>query len=491
MFDTCRDESVKNITDTYADLGILNDTFIVLTTDNGGHPAAGGNNYPLRGQKATNFEGGVRGLAFVWGAGITDAVRGTVQHSLMHVTDWLPTLAAGAAGLDVSADGRPCPTCTRTVAPLDGVNQWPMLTTGAPSLRTEVLLGNQPTKCPPKSEGPCTMEGNGAIRIGKWKLMRGSVTGYLPATPCTARSGHGSKPNSTTLPIPANLSAPICVWGWNPPPQADPSKYELPHWPEDLNYACSSLPCNIPSNSTYVTGRIMLFDVVNDIVEEHDVAAENPSVVATLLNRLLQLNNTHCGGGPCPSDKKRPDAGPPGIPSNSTSAMPGVDVWMPFRGDLSNPGACSTDRSPLDPPPTPPNPSKGLQSSMKAVTIKSTKKGLMLQGSGWCFDAAWAGGGVAPMMIQLSVDGKPAEQMVANVERPINFPNASGAPNREHGFVLQEYGSWVDVLGSAGTHTLAVDVFTDQTAAAPEPTGPTEPVGHSPFCFKNRNLVPC
>ena len=51
------DESVKNITDTYKKLGIFDDTIGVLTTDNGGHPAAGGSNYPLRGQKATLYEG--------------------------------------------------------------------------------------------------------------------------------------------------------------------------------------------------------------------------------------------------------------------------------------------------------------------------------------------------------------------------------------------------------------------------------------------------
>jgi arylsulfatase B/arylsulfatase I/J len=82
------DESVKNITDTYRRLGILDDTLIVLSADNGGIPADGGNNYPLRGNKATVFEGGVRGLGFVSGAGLAQEVRGTVSHGLMHVTDW-------------------------------------------------------------------------------------------------------------------------------------------------------------------------------------------------------------------------------------------------------------------------------------------------------------------------------------------------------------------------------------------------------------------
>ena len=40
------DESVKNITQTYQELGLIQDALIVLTTDNGGIPGDGGSNYP-------------------------------------------------------------------------------------------------------------------------------------------------------------------------------------------------------------------------------------------------------------------------------------------------------------------------------------------------------------------------------------------------------------------------------------------------------------
>eukprot|EP01048_Picozoa_sp_COSAG05_P004262 COSAG05_NODE_224_length_13609_cov_26.220429_5_plen_99_part_00 len=36
------DESVKNITQTYRELGILDQTLVVLSADNGGEPGAGG-----------------------------------------------------------------------------------------------------------------------------------------------------------------------------------------------------------------------------------------------------------------------------------------------------------------------------------------------------------------------------------------------------------------------------------------------------------------
>jgi hypothetical protein len=66
----------------------------------------------------------------------------------MHVTDWLPTLA-GAAGIKIDTSlGRPCPAgqgCNRTIAPLDGVDNWAMLSRGNGSARVEALLDLQAT----------------------------------------------------------------------------------------------------------------------------------------------------------------------------------------------------------------------------------------------------------------------------------------------------------------------------------------------------------
>ena len=53
----------------------------------------------------------------------------------------------------------------------------------------------------------------------------------------------------------------------------------------------------------------MLFDLDTDMFEQHDVAAQNPDVVAKLLARLQQFNNTYCGGERCIPDKARPGIG--------------------------------------------------------------------------------------------------------------------------------------------------------------------------------------
>ena len=86
------DEGIGNITEALKMTGMWEDTVIAFTTDNGGQIASGGNNWPLRGNKATVWEGGVRGVAFVTGAGITQQYT---YNGLMHASDWLLTLTEG------------------------------------------------------------------------------------------------------------------------------------------------------------------------------------------------------------------------------------------------------------------------------------------------------------------------------------------------------------------------------------------------------------
>ena len=47
-----------------------------------------GNNYPLRGGKLTDFEGGIRAVTVVNGGYLPDARRGQVEQGMMHIADW-------------------------------------------------------------------------------------------------------------------------------------------------------------------------------------------------------------------------------------------------------------------------------------------------------------------------------------------------------------------------------------------------------------------
>jgi hypothetical protein len=80
-------------------------TFMVVSSDNGGpiyrNGSAGGNNFPLRGGKKSNFEGGVRVNAFVTGGLVPEARRGQVEAGFAASEDWFRTLAGLAGVLSV------------------------------------------------------------------------------------------------------------------------------------------------------------------------------------------------------------------------------------------------------------------------------------------------------------------------------------------------------------------------------------------------------
>ena len=95
------DESVGQVVTALKQNGMLENSVIVFTTDNGG-PAAGFNqnaasNWPLKGVKDTLWEGGVRGSAFLWSPKLKRSSR--VSNQMMNIEDWLPTLVSVAGKL--------------------------------------------------------------------------------------------------------------------------------------------------------------------------------------------------------------------------------------------------------------------------------------------------------------------------------------------------------------------------------------------------------
>ena len=94
------DQHIGQVVDALVAGGLWDNSILLLTADNGGpcygpysgcttcDGSAGGNNYPLRGGKVSNFEGGVRANALVSGGLIPPSLRGTSLAGLTAIEDW-------------------------------------------------------------------------------------------------------------------------------------------------------------------------------------------------------------------------------------------------------------------------------------------------------------------------------------------------------------------------------------------------------------------
>ncbi|XP_053390526.1 arylsulfatase J-like [Mercenaria mercenaria] len=108
---TCMDDAIGSIVDALKKRELWKDTLLIFSTDNGANPNAGGSNWPLKGAKGSYWEGGIRAVGFVYSL-LLKMKNGYVSKSLMHVTDWFPTLLNLAKG-DLNGTKM-----------LDGYNQW-------------------------------------------------------------------------------------------------------------------------------------------------------------------------------------------------------------------------------------------------------------------------------------------------------------------------------------------------------------------------------
>lgn len=105
------DWSVGRVLDTLRSLGLAERTLVLFTSDNGGTPRAV--NTPLRGNKGSTWEGGMRVPTIAWWPGRIPA--GTSTEAIAGMFDVLPTFAALAGGR-IPADRK-----------IDGGNIWPHL----------------------------------------------------------------------------------------------------------------------------------------------------------------------------------------------------------------------------------------------------------------------------------------------------------------------------------------------------------------------------
>ena len=104
--------------------GLWDNLLFIASSDNGGpvNTGKGANNYPLKGGKHTDWQGGVRVNAFASGGFLPQTMRGQKTEGYIHIADWYATLC-GLAGVD--------PTDKQAekanLPPIDSLNMWPLI----------------------------------------------------------------------------------------------------------------------------------------------------------------------------------------------------------------------------------------------------------------------------------------------------------------------------------------------------------------------------
>ncbi|MCS5565719.1 MAG: sulfatase [Methylococcales bacterium] len=152
------DESVGRVMQTLRELKIDQQTLVIFTSDNGGFAKATSNS-PLRANKGSNYEGGLRvPLIIKWPE---NTKPDSVSDQPVISTDFYPTILA--------ATGQPA----RPHQHIDGKNLVPLLT-GKGSLQRDAIYWHYPHY----NQHPHSFP-SGVVRAGNWKLIEAFETGKL------------------------------------------------------------------------------------------------------------------------------------------------------------------------------------------------------------------------------------------------------------------------------------------------------------------------
>jgi arylsulfatase B len=234
------DDLVGRVVSALKKKGMWDNLVWASSADNGGpiyqSGAAGANNWPMRGGKMSNWQGGIRVNAFASGGFLPAAVRGTALAqgtNLAHGADWYATFC-DLAGVD--------PFDTRAAAaglpPVDGVSLWPMLSgANTTSPRTEIPIGSDASECNYPLGNGTTVQG--LIRADGYKLLIGEIGQNIWTGPLY--------PNKST--------------SW-----------------VDTPYKCGNPGC--------------LFNIIDDPTEHNEISAAHPDIVKAMYARILELQKT-------------------------------------------------------------------------------------------------------------------------------------------------------------------------------------------------------
>jgi arylsulfatase B len=230
--------------------GMWDTTLLVISSDNGGpiylssDPdtilTGAANNWPLRGGKISNWEGGIRVNALVGGGALPAARRNQTETGLIGMEDWYATFCA-LAGTDPTDDR----AAAAGLPPIDSLNMWELLSgTNLTSPRSEVILGSA-LPFPGDRTGYTIVQG--LINSDGFKILIGQVDQDTWTGPLY--------PNASSFPYQDNT-----------------------HYCGDPNPPFNNGTC--------------LFNVFDDPTEHDDIAAQNPDIVKQMGERLAAIQAT-------------------------------------------------------------------------------------------------------------------------------------------------------------------------------------------------------
>ena len=246
------DDLFGNVTRSLRARRMYDNTVIVMSSDNGG-PASiyssstAANNWPLRGGKKTDFEGGIRVSAFVSGGFLPPSARGSVRDQYLHCADWYRTLCHLAGGTDC---GDSVSAQLHDVPQVDGFDVWQyIIGANETSPRTEIMIAR--CEVPSQHNIPLSRASpdcSGAYIRGDFKIIIGMQYYGFWQGPIY--------PNATTN-----------------------------HSTFDIHVDCG-LGC--------------LFNIKTDPAETRDLAKINPGLLQDMRERFFHLNTTQYDAPKCP-----------------------------------------------------------------------------------------------------------------------------------------------------------------------------------------------
>jgi arylsulfatase I/J len=293
----CVDEGVANLTQALEQnryqaggqtVSMWERTLMLFTSDNGAPSRLAGNNYPLRGGKATLFEGGMRVLAFVAGGFLPPSAPRRVD-ALLHAADWYGTFARLAGSEEAWDDRR---AAEHGLPGIDSFDAWPLLS-GAPNppARQELLLsyvahtdmGHRFVSDPNVTEIGKSV----AFIQGRYKVVgRDRVDGKLFAGVNEGASGGGIEiaPGAAQMAGWTSRSScePLAVGGADAPVQINELGHSYGKGAEAMERA-----------ALRAAGKpYLLFDLEADPGEHRDLSAQRPELLARLVKRMDALGQS-------------------------------------------------------------------------------------------------------------------------------------------------------------------------------------------------------